>query len=50
MQRERERESISLSLCKPGRIDIANCISARTDRGISNRANEGSGVLELQQD
>lgn len=30
----------------PQIIDIANCISARTDRGISNRKSEGTGVLE----
>ncbi|WP_149554514.1 DNA (cytosine-5-)-methyltransferase [Treponema pectinovorum] len=40
---------ISLSVCKPKRIDIANCITA-SDRGISNKANERNGVFELQKD
>jgi DNA (cytosine-5)-methyltransferase 1 len=30
----------------PQPIEIANCISARTDRGILNRKQEGTGVLE----
>lgn len=42
-----ERE-IDLSLNNPGEIHIANCISARTDRGISNRYKEGTGVCKLQ--
>lgn len=44
-----DKESISLTLFKPRRISIANCISAR-QRGISSRRKEGSGVLELHKD
>ena len=42
----RERECVDLSLNNPQRREIANCISARTDRGISNRKSEGTGVVE----
>lgn len=44
--RERERACVDLSLNHPQRREIANCISARTDRGISNRKSEGTGVVE----
>lgn len=44
-----DKESISLTLFKPIRISIANCISAH-ERGISSRRKEGSGVLELRKD
>ena len=43
-----ERETVSFSVAGAKRIDIANCITAREDRGISNRARTGSGVIELQ--
>lgn len=39
-------EAVDLSVNKPNTIDIANCVSARTDRGISNRRSEGSGVVQ----
>lgn len=41
-----EREGFDLSINDPQRRTIANCISARTDRGISNRKAEGTGVIE----
>ena len=44
--REKERECVDLSLNNPQKKEIANCISARTDRGISNRKSEGNGVIE----
>lgn len=40
------RQCIDLTINEPRAIDTANCIAARTDRGISNRSAEGSGVLE----
>lgn len=42
-------EGIDLSFNNPQIRDIANCISARTDRGISNRKQEGTGVLEVNE-
>lgn len=39
-------EAVDLSVNKPNTIDIANCVSARTDCGISNRRSEGSGVVQ----
>ena len=41
-------EPIDLSIKNARSIEFANCVSARTDRGISNRQAEGSGVCELQ--
>lgn len=41
-----EKECIDLSLNCPRQIKVANCIAARTDRGISNHRQEGSGVVE----
>lgn len=41
---EKEQVTIDLALKNPKEIEIANCVSARTDRGISNRQAEGSGV------
>lgn len=38
---------IDLSVKQPRPIEIANCVSARTDRGISNRQAEGSGVCVI---
>lgn len=49
-ERERERETVSLSVADAKRIDVANCITARTDRSISNLHSEGNGVIELQSD
>jgi DNA (cytosine-5)-methyltransferase 1 len=43
---EQSRATIDLSVNEPRRIDVANCIAARTDRGISNHRAEGSGVVE----
>lgn len=37
---------VDLSVTNPRNISIANCVSARTDRGISNRYAEGSGICE----
>lgn len=42
-----ERDGIDLSFNTPQRKEIANCISARTDRGVSNRKSEGTGVIEF---
>lgn len=39
-------EAVDLSVNKPDTLDVANCVSARTDRGISNRRSEGSGVVQ----
>jgi len=39
-------EAVDLSVNNPDTLDIANCVSARTDRGISNRRSEGSGVVQ----
>lgn len=33
----------------PSLIDVANCITAREDRGVSNRRGEGTGVCEIVQ-
>lgn len=41
-----EKIGIDLSLNEPKPRDIANCIAARCDRGISNHKQEGTGVLE----
>ena len=38
--------TIDLSINKPRQIDIANCIKARYDAGISNQKADGSGVVE----
>jgi DNA (cytosine-5)-methyltransferase 1 len=43
-----EQTCIDLTINEPREIGVANCISARTDRGISNRSAEGSGVVQLQ--
>lgn len=40
------RECVDLSLNNPQKKEIANCISARTDRSISNRKSERNGVIE----
>ena len=51
LDRQTDRQTgVDLSINKPREIEFANCISARTDRGISNRKAEGSGVYELQKD
>lgn len=42
-----ERETFDLSINDPQKRRIANCISARTDRGISNRRAEGTCVAEI---
>ena len=42
------KQTIDLSIKKPREVTVANCVSARTDRGISSRKAEGSGVCELQ--
>jgi len=49
-QSRAEQTCISFTVREPRRIEVANCISARTDRGISNRKSEGSGVVQLQKD
>ena len=41
--------TIDLTINKPNIINIANCIKARYDAGISNFRSDGSGVLEWQQ-
>lgn len=43
---ERERETVDLSLKDPRRKEIANCIKARYDAGISNLKSDGTGVCE----
>ena len=44
--RQTDRWTIDFSINKPRIINTANCISARCDRGISNRRKEGTGVIE----
>jgi site-specific DNA-cytosine methylase len=41
-----EAYGIDKSWNKPRIIDIANCITAREDRGISNRRGEGTAIVE----
>ena len=36
------------SLLNAGRTDVANCICARYDKGVTNRAHEGSCVVEVE--
>ena len=43
---QRTIHTVDFSVKSPRRISVANCICARTDRGISNIRNEGSGVVE----
>lgn len=43
---ERERETVDLSIKDPRRKEIANCIKARYDAGISNLKSDGTGVCE----
>ena len=45
-ERERERETIDLTINKPNTIERANCIMARYDCGISNQQQIGTGVIE----
>ena len=45
-RRECLRQCIDLTINQPKGIRIANCISARTDRGISTRRREGTGIAE----
>ena len=42
------RQGVDLSINQPKQTEIANCIAAKTDRGISNRKAEGTGVLEKE--
>lgn len=41
-----ERETVDLSIKDPRRKEIANCIKARYDAGISNLKSDGTGVCE----
>ena len=43
-----EQRTIDLCIKNPREIEVANCIKARYDAGISNLQADGSGVLELQ--
>lgn len=40
---------IDKSKNNPSIIDVANCITAREDRGISNRKGEGTAIVELSE-
>ena len=44
--RQTDRQTIDFTTNKPRVVDTANCIAARTDRGISNHKAEGTGVCE----
>ena len=44
--RQTDRQTIDLSTNEPRKINIANCIKARYDAGISNFKADGSGVVE----
>jgi len=39
-------ETVDLCLKNPKKIEVANCIKARVDAGISNLQSDGSGVIE----
>lgn len=41
------RATVDFTLDRPQKISIANCVSARTNRGISNRYKKGSGIYEV---
>ena len=41
-----EPEGFDFSVNNPQPREIANCIAARTDRGISNRKAEGTCIIE----
>ena len=43
-----KRTTCDFSLKNCGRTDIANCICARYDKGVTSRAHEGSCVVEMQ--
>lgn len=43
-----EQRTIDLCIKNPREIEVANCIKARYDAGISNLQADGSGVLKLQ--
>ena len=45
-QSRAEQSSIDGTICNPQRRDIANCITARYDRGISNQQQIGNMVVE----
>lgn len=48
---ETDRQTgVDFSLKNAGKTPIANCICARYDKGITNRAHEGSCVLEMRSD
>ena len=42
------RGGCDLSLNQPRLREICSCLTARTDRGISNRKQEGTCVIETQ--
>ena len=46
--RQTEKHTIDLCVMSPREIEVANCIKARYDAGISNLQADGSGVLEQQ--
>lgn len=43
-----EQTCVDGTINEPREIETANCISARTDRGISNHRKEGNGVVECK--
>ena len=47
-QNRTEFHTIDLSVKRPKEIEIANCIKARYDCGISNLQSDGSGVIERE--
>ena len=44
---QRGQYVIDKSINEPNELDVANCITAREDRGISNRKAEGTAVVEI---
>ena len=44
---QRGQYVIDKSINEPNELDVANCITAREDRGISNRKAEGTAVIEI---
>jgi len=49
-QNRTEQTCVDFTVNEPRAIEVANCIAARTDRGISNHKQEGSGVIEWKRE
>lgn len=49
-ERTNERTGIDLTINEPGSLEVANCIKARYDAGITNFKQDGTGILERKTD